>query len=667
MKSRKTINYSTSVRWYNNELSNLKANKIQCKALWNHSKTDEDWKAYTRARNQYKNKLRATEASYVQNELRNNQDDPKKLWKTLKSVYDNNNDKSQLHAVRFDQVLETEASKICNKLNEHLVQTVEQLILDIPIVSDNLRFSITSTSTSFSFSKVTHNTVQLYASEMKKKFYYDNISGRVVNDALNNANFVISLTALINESLSVGIVPDYCKISTVTPIQKVKGSIEANDLRPINTLCVISQILERVVKDQLLEHFESNSLFSSQQSGFRKVHSCETSINSVLLDWKDAIDQNLVVVAVFIDLKRAFETVDRTLLLHKLQLYGCDETVIAWFDSYLSSRYQQTRFDSAVSELLQVFIGISQGSVLSCILFIIFINDIVNVVQHSKIKLFADDTLIYITCKPNELNTSIDLLNHDLSRIFEWLCYSKLTLNVSKSKAMLIASNKSLFMPRSIFINEQEVEQVTEFKYLGIIVDSNLSFAKHAEYTLKKLNAKFYVLKRAEKKLNFESKKLYVSSLVMSHFNYCASVLFLLSDSQLSEFQKVMNRFARLILKTDFLTPRVEMLNKLNWLSVKQTIYINTILFIHRIAIGLSPIYLEEHMKKTSERHHYPTRRNDEYQLKNYIKASSQNNIFFNGIKIYNDFINFKKSKTNSQISTKSIAIEYVKLNYPLV
>ena len=421
------------------------------------------------------------------------------------------------------------------------------------------------------------------------------------------------------------------------------------------------------MKDQLIEHFELNNLFASQQSGFRRFHSCETSITKVLTDWKDGMDKGLVTVAVFIDLKRAFETVDRTLLLQKLHLYGCDEKVIAWFKSYFSERYQQTRFGIAISDLLPILIGISQGSVLSCALFIIFINDIVNVLQYSKIKLFADDTLIYITCKPNELSSTIDLLNEDLSCINKWLCYSKLSLNVSKSKAMLITNNKSISMPKAIVLNNQEIEVVSDIKYLGVIVDSHLTFDSHFDYILKKLNSKFYVMKRCEHKLNFDSKKLYVSSLVNSHFNYCASILFLLKDTQIDEFQKVLNRFARLILKTGNRTHRIDMLDSLEWLSVKQTIYLNTILFIHRIAIGLSPDYLQHHMTKTSEHHDHETRRNDEYHLKSYKNSSSQNSLFYNGLKIYNSFMNFKKSRrTDINHSTKTLAIEFVKINFPL-
>jgi hypothetical protein len=131
------------------------------------------------------------------------------------------------------------------------------------------------------------------------------------------------------------------KTSTVTPIQKVKGSLNASDLRPINTLCVISQLLEKIVKDQLLDHFEKNNLFYPYQSGFRKNHSCESALNNVIADLKESLDQNFVIVAIFVDLKRAFETIDRSLLIQKLSIYGCASNVLSWFSSYLTNRFQR--------------------------------------------------------------------------------------------------------------------------------------------------------------------------------------------------------------------------------------------------------------------------------------------------------------------------------------
>jgi hypothetical protein len=503
--------------------------------------------------------------------------------------------------------------------------------------------------------------------DMRNKYYIDNITGRVLTDSLQCPDFLISLTYLINMSLSTGIFPNHFKTSTVTPIQKVKSSLNASDLRPINTLCVISQLLEKIVKDQLLDHFEFNNLFCPHQSGFRKAHSCESALNNVLADWKESLDQNYVVIAIFIDLKRAFETIDRTLLLQKLAFYSCDSTVLSWFGSYLSNRYQQTCFKGHISTTLPTLYGIPQGSVLSCLLFIIFINDLPNILQFVNVNLFADDTLLYMKCKAEDIDSSIDLFNSDLNSLFNWLCFSKLAINTSKTKAMIISSRKNFAVMNHLKVNNIDIEFVQTMKYLGIIIDSSLSFCNHYESLLKKLNVKYFVFKRCNPKLNFESKKLYVNSIVLPHLHYCPTILFLLNDSQINELQKVLNRFMRLILRVDYRTPRIDMLNNLNWMSVKQHIHLDVILFIHRIAVGNAPAYLKQHMTHISDAHRYPTRGNDGFILKNFKKTSSQNSLFYNGLKLYNQFCEFRKSSDEVvRMSIKMSASNFVKQKFPL-
>jgi len=146
---------------------------------------------------------------------------------------------------------------------------------------------------------------------------------------------------------------------------------------------------------------------------------------------------------------------------------------------------------------------------------------------------------LYLKCKENDVVDCIDKLNLDLSHIFNWLCFSKLALNVSKTKAMIVTYKANFSIPNAVIINNQAIEFVDNIKYLGVFIDSNLSFSKHYEHVLKKLNSKYYVLKRCANKLNFDTKKLYVSSLVLTHFHYCPSILFLLTEGQLNEFQKV--------------------------------------------------------------------------------------------------------------------------------
>jgi hypothetical protein len=556
-----------------------------------------------------------------------------------------------------------------NRLNAYFINSIVEISDKIPPVCDTLQFSINSSPVSFSFQPVTFEHIKNLIAEYKSKYYIDNITGRVINDALDSSDFLISFTNLLNMSLERGHVPSIFKHSTITPIQKVANSTRVGDLRPINTLSVFSQILERIVKDQLLEHFESNSLFTSKQSGFRKFHSCETSISFVVSEWVDALDKNKAVIAVFLDFKRAFETINRNLLLHKLEHYGCDPIVLSWFSSYLTNRFQQTKFNGVLSELLPIIFGVPQGSVLSCLLFIIFINDLINVLEFCHVKFFADDSLIYIICDSANLDDSIHKLNSDLAKIYDWLCYSKLSLNIAKTKAMIITSKKVSPVPVSqIMINDSPIEIVRSMKYLGILIDDNLTFQQQYDELLKKLNKKFYVFKRCSAKLNFESKKTFVRSLVFSHFNYCSTISFLFTDSQLDEFQKVLNRFMRVILRCDNLTPRQQMLDQLEWLSVKQLLNYNVLLFFHRLVLYESPSYLFTKLRKASDVHRYHTRRPDDFVLPNYTKPSSQNSFFYKGTKLYNQFMNYRRTECGTEgLSIKTSASNFVKRHFPLI
>ena len=663
----KSFSTKSSLKWYTKEHAEMKQHKIQAKIRWNKSKNQLDWKEYVKWRNLYKSSLRSSECNFLQHQLTENSNDSKKLWSVLKSIYSNDN-KCALVSITFDDGIVCDSQTCADRLNEYFINSIVQISGDIPKVRDDLRFYVNFPQVSFSFQQVSYEQMRNLILDCKKKYYCDNLSGRVLADALECPDFLISFTDLINKSLKEGIVPDIFKISTVTPIPKIKNSTRVCDLRPINTLSVCSQILERIVKDQLLFHFESNNLFARQQSGFRQFHSCESSLALVTTDWIGALDKNKVVVAVFLDLKRAFETIDRKLLLHKLELYGCDPVVINWFSSYLHNRFQQTKFNGVISALLPIFIGIPQGSVLSCLLFIIFINDIVNVIEYTQIKLFADDTLIYIECDPENLDEAISRLNSDLHKIYEWLCYAKLSLNISKTKAMIVSNKKTL--PKStlnILINNEAVELVDSIKYLGIIIDRKLSFKEQQEDMLKKLNKKFYVFKRCEGKLNEESKKIFVQSLIFSHFNYCPTISFLFSDSQIDDFQKILNRFMRVILRRNSRAHRQDMLDALDWLSVKQMLNLNVLLFFHRLTMFESPDYLYFKLRKVSDTHRYPTSSADDYATPTYKNEFSQNSLFYKGVKLFNEFLNYRKAEfENRQAAFKVAARQFVKTKFPL-
>lgn len=160
----------------------------------------------------------------------------------------------------------------------------------------------------------------------------------------------------------------------------------ANEHRPINTMPNDEKIIECVVKDQLIDYIENNNLISPHQSAFRSNHSCETALNFLINEWKRSMDDGQIVVAVFLDLQRAFETVDRQIFLRKLENIGIRGVELRWFENYLNDRKQQTKFKDKQSNRINVEIGIPQGTALSVILFLIYIDSITKIPLDGQIK-----------------------------------------------------------------------------------------------------------------------------------------------------------------------------------------------------------------------------------------------------------------------------------------
>ena len=192
------------------------------------------------------------------------------------------------------------------------------------------------------------------------------------------------------------------------------------------------------------------------------------------------IHDGKTIIAVFLDLQRAFETLDRNILLNKLQCYGLKDVELKWFKSYLNGRKQKTKVNNVFSDNINIKIGVPQGSVLGALLFLSYINDIHGVVNFSELVLFADDTLMFVV--GNNVKECLEKINGDLDTIEEWLKMNKLKLNVNKTKCMVW--NGSLNENENVIVNNNKIELVEEIKYLGVIIDNKVNFKKHLDYIM---------------------------------------------------------------------------------------------------------------------------------------------------------------------------------------
>ncbi|PFX15504.1 putative RNA-directed DNA polymerase from transposon BS [Stylophora pistillata] len=357
--------------------------------------------------------------------------DSRGTWKNLKWLLGNGSKSSSATACTAN-----EAKDKCNTFNSFFVSCAE-----------DLRSIHRSTARSFSkwlpqivrpekfnLRKITVTEVRKALKDLKQKKAtgVDGIPSRLLKDGSDALAYPLSL--IFNLTIQQNVIPAEWKKAKVTPLHKSGSKDDPRNYRPISVLPVVSKVLERLIHKQLASFFDDHNLLCKLQSGFRRMHSTETAVtyfaDEILLN----MDKGLVTGSVFIDLAKAFDTVDHDILLRKLEYYGICEESLLWFKDYFTGRKQFVQIDSHSSEELAITSGVPQGSILGPLLFIVYINDLPRCVKHCSVNMYADDTVLYLA-GPTVDNLTF-YFNQDLQCLSEWLEDNNLVLNVSKTKTL---------------------------------------------------------------------------------------------------------------------------------------------------------------------------------------------------------------------------------------
>lgn len=411
--------------------------------------------------------------------------------------------------------------------------------------------------------------------------------------------------------------------------------------------------------------WKKNKILIKEQFGFRRGYSCEMALNVILLKWKEEMDNGKRIIAVFLDLKRAFETITRSRLIKKLEQYGVRGVEKNWFESYLTNRFQYTKIIGKISNIREIKLGVPQGAKLAADLFILYINDINQCLKHCKIGLFADDTLIYII-DSNTINAQ-NKINEELDQIKKWLNVNKLKLNMSKTKCMILNKENSLNEEDIVIkINDEEIEKVKSIKYLGIMIDNHLKMSKHVEYIIKKVSKKIGFFGRISRKLSLFHKIMLYKTIIAPHFEYCSSLLYMCNKGEFEQLQKQQNKAMRIILRYPYLTSIKIMLETLSWMSIKQRITFKTLIYIFKMRHGLLPEVLCEKITYVKDRHNYPVRNAEDFHLHKVHKTSTKNSIFYNGVQQFNRLPDEIKIEKNENAFKKLLSF-YIKHNVKLI
>ena len=316
---------------------------------------------------------------------------------------------------------------------------------------------------------------------------------------------------------------------------------------------------------------------NSFQSAYTKFNSTETTLLAVHDHIIRAMSQQQVTGLCLLDLSAAFDTIDHTILLHRLQSwFGFTDTVLSWIQSYLSFR-SFTVDINGIKSPSKLLYGVPQGSVLGPLLFILYTTPLSSIISQSSVdhKLYADDTQLFLSFSADAFSENILLLQNTISNISSWMASNFLSLNPAKTEFLLIglpAQLAKIHNPPFTISSNTTIQPVSSARNLGIIFDSNLSFSDHISYISKSGFSHIRDLRRIRNTLDHKTACTIATSLIHSKLDYCNSLYLNISSQQLNRLQLVLNSAARAVTKTPKFHHITPHLKSLNWLKITQRI-----------------------------------------------------------------------------------------------
>lgn len=447
----------------------------------------------------------------------------------------------------------------------------------------------------------------------------DGISPRV----LKRCAYPISvyLYLIFSKSLDTGLLPDDWKVAHIVPIHKGETKKDVVNYRPISLTSVSCKVIEHILYSEVIGHMIRNNLLINEQHGFRKGFSCTTQLVEFYHDLASDVDEGGQIDCIFLDFRKAFDTVSHSLLLNKLRMLNLDSAVLRWIENYLFQRRQCVVLNGKKSDYVDVTSGVPQGSVLGPLLFLIYINDI-SVGISSCIRLFADDCVVYRKIKSSD---DVAQLQADLDRIQSWCSTWKMNLNHKKC-VNLCFTKKRKQIESQYFINNNPITKELTYKYLGVILSSDCSWNAHIEEVVLKAGRAMNFIQRNLKCSQPNLKTTAYLTCVRPILEYACAVWDPAQKTLIDKLEKIQNRAARFVLgRYGRKESCTEMKKMLNWepLSVRREKL--RLKFLYSIVKNKTGINSETYLKEP----YYVSSRNDhslkirEYRARTCMFANS--------------------------------------------
>jgi len=454
---------------------------------------------------------------------------------------------------------------------------------------------------------------------------------------MNSHHFARHLTLLINDSLKIGNFPSLLKVSKIIPIHKKDSKTTIGNYRPISLLNNLSKVFEKYINIHLNEYLIKNDLLMKGQHGYRKLHNCITCVSSVHDFICNKLEKRRKLIAIFLDLSKAFDCIDHEILLNKIKRYGIKNNNLKLFNSYLQNRTHFTEINNERSIVLETKKGVPQGSILGPILYSIFCNDISFFNSNdTKIFLYADDTCIIIDS--NDYASLQSKCTEIMNKILIWFNLNRLTVNHNKSKFLIFPKETSA-LDFKLSINNVFLEKVQCLKYLGITMQNNLSWNEFANDKIKHLLKLKHLFKYFTSYLPTDKMLVLFKSLFISKLIYGIEFLGSIPNYLIDRLQIIQNTILKIILRKKRQFSTLELHKISNFLLIKDIIFNRQCIYIYdELNIRNSNV-----LKSCSEVHKYSTRNRNNIYLEKY-SSINKNKILYSCTISYNSLPNYIKT-----------------------
>ena len=597
--------------WFTSELRKLKRLKDRLHKKAKNSQTIQDWVNFRTTRNQYNSKIREAEVNYrksLADSLKNSKTVNPKQWWHITKQFMGKTTESVIPPMEKDGKTYFDVKEKADAFNKAFISFSD---LDTTNASlPEFAFKTDSRLSNIIFAE--DDVLNLLKSlDTSKATGPDGISAKMLKETA--VSITPSFTRLLQLSFDKCQVPKQWKQANVIPLHKKDEKSNFANYRPISLLNITSKLCEKLVFKEVFNYLRDNDLITMHQSGFMPGDSTVHQLTYLYDLFCKALNDKKDVRLVFCDQSKAFDRVWHAGLVFKLKSFGITGPLLDWLMDYLRDRLQRISIDGIYSIWELIKAGVPQGSVLGPLLFIIYINDIVENIK-SGIKLFADDTSLYITIDDN-LNEATDQLNSDLDLLKAWSSQWLVDFNPQKTKSIYISLKKTVpdDLP-PLYFDNVELENVDSHKHLGLILNTSLSWKDHIVSIASTANKKLNLLAHLKNLLDRKTLFIMYTSFIRPSIEYANVIWCNCTDTENDFLEGIQRRAARIITGGTISTSSKCLYEELAIETLKCRRDRNVMLMFHKIVFENAPFYLAElKPETTAQRQTYNLRKTNNF------------------------------------------------------